>query len=311
MMAATAQPESLIDRLPRVRGRLSAGADLGRVTWFQVGGPAEVLFKPEDTEDLSLFLKDRPRDVPVTIIGVGSNLLVRDGGIPGVVVRLGRAFATIDHREGGITCGAAALDVNVARVAGDVGIAGLEFLSGVPGSIGGALRMNAGAYGKAMNDIVTGATALDDAGRRHELSADDLGFGYRQCKVPQDWIFVEAHLRGEAGNPADIQARMADIKSEREGTQPVRTNTGGSTFKNPDDGIKAWQLIDEAGCRGLRHGGAQISEQHCNFIINDGAATAADIEALGEDVRARVKATSGVELEWEIKRIGVPAGGAS
>ena len=303
-MSAAIQSTNLIDRLPSVRGRLSAGASLAKVTWFGVGGPAEVLFKPADVDDLADFLKHKPEDVPVTILGVGSNLLVRDGGIPGVVIRLGRGFVEIDVINADVICGAGALDGNVALAAMEAGVTGLEFLSGVPGTIGGALRMNAGAYGAEMQNIVVGATALDEEGVLHELSAEQLGFSYRHSAVPKDWIFVQAHLRGHAGQVDDIRARMDDIKQAREDSQPLRTSTGGSTFKNPE-GHKAWQLIDDAGCRGLRIGGAQVSEKHCNFLINHGDATAADIENLGEEVRRRVKEKSGIELEWEIKRIGV------
>ena len=303
-MSAAIQSTNLIDRLASVRGRLSAGASLAKVTWFGVGGPAEVLFKPADVDDLADFLKHKPEDVPVTILGVGSNLLVRDGGIPGVVIRLGRGFVEIDVINADVICGAGALDGNVALAAMEAGVTGLEFLSGVPGTIGGALRMNAGAYGAEMQNIVVGATALDEEGVLHELSAEQLGFSYRHSAVPKDWIFVQAHLRGHAGQVDDIRARMDDIKQAREDSQPLRTSTGGSTFKNPE-GHKAWQLIDDAGCRGLRIGGAQVSEKHCNFLINHGDATAADIENLGEEVRRRVKEKSGIELEWEIKRIGV------
>ena len=304
MNSAAAHSQCLIERLPDVRGRLSVGASLAKVTWFGVGGPAEVLFKPADADDLAHFLKHKPADVPVTVIGVGSNLLVRDGGVPGVVVRLGRGFASILVNKADVIAGAGALDGNVALAAMQASVSGLEFLSGVPGTIGGALRMNAGAYGAEMKDIVVGAVALDGAGNRHELSAEDLGFSYRQSTVPADWIFVEAHLRGFAGQVEDIRARMDDIRLAREDSQPLRTSTGGSTFKNPE-GHKAWQLIDQAGCRGLRIGGAQISEKHCNFLINHGTATAHDIESLGEEVRKRVKVTSGIDLTWEIRRIGV------
>jgi len=308
MTSAAAQSEQLIERLPEVRGRLSAGASLAKVTWFGVGGPAEVLFKPADMDDLAHFLKHKPADIQVTVIGVGSNLLVRDGGVPGVVVRLGREFASIMVNKADVIVGAGALDGNVALAAMQASVSGLEFLSGVPGTIGGALRMNAGAYGAEMKDIVVGAVALDGEGNRHELSADDLGFSYRKSTVPADWIFVEAHLRGFAGQVDDIRARMDDIRLAREDSQPLRTSTGGSTFKNPE-GHKAWRLIDEAGCRGLRVGGAQVSEKHCNFLINHGTATAHDIETLGEEVRKRVKETSGVELTWEIRRIGIRNGG--
>lgn len=307
-MAAAVYAETLIERLPNVRGRLSANASLAKVTWFGVGGPAEVLFKPADADDLAHFLKRKPLDVPVTVIGVGSNLLVRDGGVPGVVVRLGREFASILVNKADVMVGAGALDGNVALAAMQANVSGMEFLSGVPGTIGGALRMNAGAYGAEMKDIVVGAVALDGKGERHELSAEDMGFSYRQSSVPGDWIFIEAHLRGHAGQSQDIQGRMDDIKLSREDSQPLRTSTGGSTFKNPD-GHKAWELIDAAGCRGMRVGGAQVSEKHCNFLINHGEATAADIENLGEEVRRRVKDHSGIELTWEIRRVGVPTKG--
>lgn len=308
MAARRIDSDRLIDRLPPVRGRLTENAPLAKITWFRVGGPAEVMFRPVDAEDLAGFLAGRPADVPVTVVGVGSNLLVRDGGVPGVVVRLGRAFSDILVDEDVITAGAAALDLNVARVALDVGLAGLEFLSGIPGTIGGALRMNAGAYGAEISDVAIDARALDGAGRFHTLTPAGLGFGYRRSAVPVDWIFVAARLRGTEGQPAALYRRMEEIRQARESTQPIRTRTGGSTFANPA-GAKAWQLIDQAGCRGLRIGGAQVSEQHCNFLINTGDATAADLEALGEEVRRRVFETSGVRLEWEIRRIGVAANG--
>lgn len=308
-MNAVAETETrLIERLPPVRGRLSAGGLLSRVTWFRVGGPAEVLFKPADLDDLSLFLAERPSDVPVTVLGVGSNLLVRDGGVRGVVIRLGRAFAGIKVEGDTLVAGAGALDVNVAQAAFEAGLGGLEFLSGIPGTMGGALRMNAGAYGCELRDVLISAKAIDGAGVVHALSVEDMGFGYRRCGVPADWIFIEARLRGRADDKAEIARRMAEIKAAREGSQPVRSRTGGSTFRNPD-GHKAWELIDHAGCRGLRVGDAEVSDKHCNFLINRGEATAADLEGLGEEVRRRVKADSGVELQWEIKRIGEPSPG--
>jgi len=310
MMPAIRPPEqSLIDRLPPVRGRLSEAAPLDRITWFRVGGPAEVMFRPADREDLLAFLAAKPADVPVTVIGVGSNLLVRDGGVPGVVLRLGRGFAEVSAEGTAVTCGASALDLNVATAAKIAGIAGLEFLSGVPGTIGGALRMNGGAYGTETKDVVAWAEAADPQGQVHRMSPDELGFSYRKSSVPEDWIFLGAELRGHQDDPAAIAGRMAKIQQAREDSQPIRTRTGGSTFKNPP-GQKAWELIDRAGCRGLAVGGAMVSEKHCNFLINTGEATAADLEALGEEVRKRVRAESGVELEWEIRRIGVP-GGAS
>jgi UDP-N-acetylmuramate dehydrogenase len=298
--------QHLIDRLPEVRGRLTANAPLANVTWFRVGGPAEVMFKPADADDLSAFLAGCPADVPVTVIGVASNLLVRDGGVPGVVIRLGRAFVDITVNGSEITAGAAALDLNVANAARDASIAGLEFLSGIPGTIGGALRMNGGAYGRELSDVVVSAAAIDRSGKRHNLSREDLGLSYRHSDVPEDWIFTSAVLRGTPGDHAEISRRMHEISASRAESQPVRARTGGSTFANPP-GEKAWALIDRAGCRGLMIGGAQVSEKHCNFLLNLGTATADDLEALGEDVRRRVHETSGIELRWEIRRIGIPA----
>lgn len=296
----------LIERLPKVRGRVSENAPLSGVTWFRVGGPAEIMFRPADRDDLASFLAGLPRDVPVTVIGVGSNLLVRDGGVPGVVVRLGRGFADIEAKGLQVSAGAAVLDINVARMAADAGLAGLEFLSGIPGTVGGALRMNAGAYGRELVDVVIEAEALDRTGRLHKLDKKGLGLSYRHSDVPQDWIFTAALLQAEAGEPAAIRARLNEIQAAREASQPIRSRTGGSTFANPA-GHKAWQLIDQAGCRGLRIGGAQVSEKHTNFLINTGNATAADIETLGETVRRRVREASGIELRWEIQRIGVGA----
>ena len=319
MMAAARMTPSLVDRLPRVRGRLTVDAPLDRITWFRVGGPAEVMFRPADVDDLAHFLAERPEDVPITVIGVGSNLLVRDGGVPGVVIRLGGPFAAIEveHANGRalVKAGAGALDLNVALTAADAGIAGLEFLSGIPGTIGGALRMNGGAYGADMAAVVRAAEALDGEGRRHQLRANELGFTYRHSAVPDDFIFVGATLEGQSGEPSAIKARMTAIQEERAASQPIRTRTGGSTFTNPTDpkaqGKRAWELIDAAGCRGLRRGGAQVSEKHCNFLINTGEATAAELEALGEEVRRRVLEMSGVLLEWEIRRIGVPRSAAT
>lgn len=304
----TAARPPLIDRLPALRGRMSADYDLAKVTWFRVGGPADVMVRPADADDLATFLAGKPEDVPVTVIGVGSNLLVRDGGVPGVVLRLGRGFTDIRVEDELIHCGAVALDLNVAQMARDAGLGGLEFLSGIPGTIGGALRMNAGAYGTEIKDVLVSCTALDATGGRHSLTPDQMGLGYRRCEVPGDWIFTGATLRGRRDDAAAIAARMDDIKQARDGSQPVRTRTGGSTFANPP-GQKAWELIDRAGCRGLRKGGAQVSELHCNFLVNLGDATAADLEDLGEEVRRRVRENSGVELRWEIRRIGLRAGG--
>jgi UDP-N-acetylmuramate dehydrogenase len=306
---AAQQSTPLIDRLPAVRGRLTANAPLSGITWFRVGGPAEVMFRPADRDDLLDFLKVKPADVPVTVLGVASNVLIRDGGLPGVTLRLGRGFAEVTAEGSDILCGAAVLDVNVARSAKQAGIAGLEFLSGVPGTIGGALRMNAGAYGKETKDVLVWAEAADAAGEVHRLSNAELKFAYRRSALPEDWVCLGARLAGVSGDPAAIDARMKEIQDQRADSQPIRSRTGGSTFKNPP-GYKAWQLIDAAGCRGLTIGGAMVSEKHCNFLINTGEATAADLENLGVEVRRRVKAASGVELDWEIKRLGLPAGGA-
>jgi UDP-N-acetylmuramate dehydrogenase len=301
----------LIDRLPPVRGELEAEAPLDRETWFRVGGPAEVLFRPADRDDLVAFMAAKPADVAVTAIGFGSNLLVRDGGVRGVVVRFGRGFAGIDVAGEAVSAGAGAADVAVSAAARDAGLGGLEFLSGIPGTIGGALRMNAGAYGREVKDVFVSAEAVDGAGRVHDLGAAAMGFGYRHCGVDESWLFTAAVLRGQRDDRAAIAQRMAAIRQAREESQPLRTRTGGSTFANPP-GRKAWQLIDEAGCRGLSVGGAEVSSKHANFLINTGDATAADIETLGEMVRARVKARTGIDLAWEIRRIGdpVPAAGA-
>jgi UDP-N-acetylmuramate dehydrogenase len=291
--------------LPPVRGSLTHGAPLKDLVWFRAGGPAEILFRPADLDDLADFLAARPADLPVSVIGVGSNLLVRDGGVLGVVVRLSSAFGKIETDGLRVRAGAAALDGAVARAAADAGIAGLEFLRGVPGTIGGALRMNAGCYGSEIKDVFVEATAIDGKGNKIKLSAADMAFEYRKARgAAEDLIFVEAVFEGREDNSVDIRARMDELSASREAAQPIKSKTGGSTFKNPP-GHKAWQLIDQAGCRGLKIGGAQVSEKHTNFLINTGDATAADLEALGEEVRKRVKENSGVTLEWEIKRVGV------
>jgi UDP-N-acetylmuramate dehydrogenase len=294
----------LKSRLPNLRGRLLANQPLNEFTWFRVGGPAQVLFMPEDENDLAYALRNLPNDIPVTMIGAGSNLIVRDGGVPGVVIRLGRGFNEVTvEPENRLRAGAAMLDVMVARAAQKAAIAGLAFLSGIPGTIGGALRMNGGAYGGETKDILIEARGVDRAGNLRSFGNAEMGFAYRHCGVAEDVIFTSALLQGRAGDPAQIAAEMAAIKDKREASQP-RNRTGGSTFKNPP-GQSAWKLVDEAGCRGLIVGDAQVSELHSNFLINRGHASAADIETLGETVRARVKAHCGVELEWEIKRIGV------
>jgi len=304
-MMPARQPLSLIDRLPKVRGRLVAEAPLAANTWFRVGGPAEVLFRPADMADLTDFLATKPAEVPVTVIGVASNLLVRDGGVPGVVIRLGRPFADVAVKDDQVYAGAGALDANVAESCAQAGLGGLEFLSGVPGTIGGALRMNAGAYGAEIKDVLSGAAVIDGAGRHLVVTPAELDLSYRRCGAPADWVFLHATLRGVPDDPAVVAARIADIQARRQATQPIRNRTGGSTFANPP-GHKAWQLIDQAGCRGLVRGDAMVSELHTNFLINRGHATAADIEGLGEEVRRRVFDLSGVTLEWEIKRIGRP-----
>ncbi len=291
-------------KAPQVRGRLLANQSLAELTWFRVGGPAQVLFMPEDEADLAGFLKALPADIPVIVVGLGSNLIVRDGGIPGVVVRLGRGFNDVKVDGLRIISGPAVPDVKVARAAQEAGIGGLSFMRGIPGAVGGALRMNGGAYGGETKDVLVAARAVDRAGQIHVLSNADMHYTYRHCGAPEDFIFTEATFEGRAGDPTVIAAEMDKITESREATQPIKSRTGGSTFKNPP-GHKAWQLIDQAGCRGLVVGGAQVSELHCNFLINQGTATAADIETLGETVRKRVKDSSGVDLEWEIKRIGV------
>ncbi len=309
MMAAAQIMPSLIDRLPRIRGRYNEDVPLGQSTWFKVGGDAEVVFRPADENDLADFFVNKPADVPITVIGVGSNLLVRDGGIPGVVIRLGREFAGVSVDGELLSAGAGGLDLNVALSAEEASLSGMEFLSGVPGTIGGALRMNAGAFGSEIKDIVRSVRALDEAGQFHQLTVAELGFGYRHCSVPESWIFLSAVLRGHTEARSVIYQRMLDIEKARKENQPVGMPTGGSTFANPGDraadGARAWELIDRAGCRGLKRGGAMISELHCNFMINTGGATATDLEELGEEVRKRVRQATGVTLEWEIRRIGM------
>ena len=290
-------------RMPELRGRLLANQSLGEFTWFRVGGPAQVFFMPDDENDLAYFLRNLPPEIPITVIGAGSNLIVRDGGVPGVVIRLGRGFNDVKVENHRVIVGTAMLDVMVAREAQAAGVAGLAFLSGIPGTIGGALRMNGGAYGGETKDILIEARGVDRQGNVRTFSNGDMGFSYRHCGVPDDVIFTTAVLQGRAGMPDEIAAEMAAIKKKRDASQP-RNRTGGSTFKNPP-GHSAWKLVDDSGCRGLTIGGAQVSELHSNFLINLGGASAADIETLGETVRQRVKTHSGVDLDWEIKRVGV------
>ena len=297
-------------RAPKLRGRLIANAPIAEATWFRVGGPTEALFSPADEDDLAYVLAALPREIPVTTIGLGSNLIVRDGGISGLVIRLGgRAFGAVEIMDGSrIVAGAATPDQYVAKAAAMAGVDGLAFLRGVPGSIGGALVMNAGAHGGEIKDVLIEARGIDrPTGAKCVFSNADMGFSYRHSLAPDDVVFTSALFQGRPGEPKAIEAEMERITRAREASQPIREKTGGSTFKNPP-GMKAWELIDKAGCRGLLLGGAQVSTLHCNFLINLGGATAADLEALGEEVKRQVLETSGVALEWEIKRIGAPLG---
>ena len=298
---------ALLAAAPDLRGRLLPNVKLSELTWLRAGGPAQLLFTPAGEEDLAYFLSHCPPDMPVTVIGVGSNLLVRDGGVPGVVIRLGRGFNETEKLERTrIRAGAAVPDVRLSQAAAIAGIAGLAFYRGIPGTVGGALRMNAGAHGGETKDFLVEARAIDRSGALHIFDNAGMGFTYRHCALPSDYIFTQAIFEGTPGDPAKIQKAMQDVAEYREANQPIKSRTGGSTFKNPP-GHSAWKLIDAAGCRGLRVGGAHMSGMHCNFLINDGGATAAEIERLGELVRERVLANSGIMLEWEIKRIGIPA----
>ncbi len=299
--------KEIVEAMPHLKGRLTEDAPLARLSWFRTGGPADLLFEPADEADLIEFLRHLPGNMPITIIGVGSNLLVRDGGVEGVVIRLGRGFAGIETRANLVKAGAAAMDVHVARFCADKALAGLEFLVGVPGTIGGAVKMNAGAYGREISDVFEHAHAVDLLGHVHEFTSEDLKFAYRKSSITDNMIILSASFRASSGGVDDIKARMNEITTSRQGSQPIGTRTGGSTFKNPE-GYKAWELIDQAGCRGMRIGDAQISEKHCNFLINHGDASAADIEALGEKARIAVKEKTGVELQWEVRRIGRPVG---
>ncbi len=311
VLAAMHPPASLADALPPLRGRVQAGAALGPATWFRVGGPAELLVRPADADDLCALLAALPLEIPVIAIGAASNLIVRDGGVHGVVLRLARGFSDIAVEADGMVVGAAALDMTVAEQAAAAGLAGLEFLSGIPGSIGGAVAMNAGAYGGDIAGCLDWADIVTRDGQLVRLAASRLALAYRHAALPAGGIVARARLRATPGDAGLIAARMAAIRANREATQPTRARTGGSTFRNPPSsaagGMKAWELIDAAGGRGLTQGGAAVSEKHCNFLLNTGHATAADIEGLGETLRARVLASSGVSLEWEIRRIGVPA----
>ncbi len=296
-------------KLPDLRGRLVANAPLSDFTWFRVGGPAQLLYTPADEADLAYFFKHLPDGLPVTVIGLGSNLLVRDGGIPGVVIRLGRGFGGIEIEDSiRLRAGCAVPDVKVSRAAADAGISGLAFYRGIPGGIGGALRMNGGAHGRETCEVLVEARAVDRAGNIHTLTVDDMNYSYRHCGAPADYIFTQALFQGEAGERDKILAEMEGVAEYREQAQPIKARTGGSTFKNPP-GESAWKLIDAAGCRGFQIGGAKVSEKHCNFLINEGGASSSDIEELGETVRSRVKDMSGIELEWEIRRLGIASNG--
>lgn len=305
--------ENLIDRLPFVKGSYRELSDLSKINWFRVGGKAEVLFRPADIDDLQYFLKNKPKDVPVTPIGVGSNLLVRKGGIRGVVIRLGRGFSEIKVVGDIVVAGAAALSPNVARTCmiedeNGMGIEGMEFLSGIPGTIGGALAMNAGCYGREVMDILVEAEAVDEKGKMHKIKCEDMGFSYRCNSISPGWIFTGAVFKGKKAPVHLVEDKIREMSKHRHDTQPDGAGTSGSTFKNPDqsvcEGKKAWQLIDEAGCRGLQIGGAKVSEKHCNFFMNTGNATADDIEKLGAEVSRRVREKFGITLEWEIRKIG-------
>ncbi|MBU6149648.1 MAG: UDP-N-acetylmuramate dehydrogenase, partial [Verrucomicrobia bacterium] len=292
--------------LPKVRGRYLENVSLAKYTWFKVGGNAEILFKPADLSDLQSFLKQKNPKIPVALLGMGSNVLIRSSGISGVVIKLGRGFSKISLKDEVILdVEAGVLDRNIALTAAEYGLGGLEFLSGIPGTLGGALRMNAGAYASEIKDVVEKALALDPSGNLHHLSVNDLKMSYRSCGLPEDWIFVGAWLKGIKGDASLIKKNILEIMMRREETQPIRTRTGGSTFANPE-GVKAWELIDSAGCRGLRRGGAQVSEKHCNFLINTGDATSEDLEALAEEVQDRVLKSSGILLKWEIRCLGNP-----
>lgn len=303
-----------IPDLPPVRGRITENAPLGAMGWFKTGGTADVLFKPADKEDLVQFLQNLPTDIPVQSFGVMSNCIIRDGGVRGVTIRLPREFTQIETEGTQVKAGSLALDASVAKAAAEAGIAGLEFFSGIPGTIGGALRMNAGCYGTETKDVLVSAEALDRQGNLHTMTPDDMGMAYRHTETPADYIFLGALFQGTEGDPAIIQKHMDEIRERRENSQPIRERTGGSTFANPDattlsqaglpEDKKVWQLIDESGCRGLMVGGAQMSEKHANFMINTGNATANDLENLGEEVRKRVADKFGITLRWEIKRIG-------
>ena len=307
-MAVRRQGHDLISRLPSVRGRYAENADLAGLTWFRVGGAADIIFQPADVDDLAVFLSACPVEIPRQVLGNASNILIRDGGVRGVVIRLGEGFNQVQIESDSVIAGCGALDVNLARLCKDQAIVGFEFLRGIPGTVGGGLRMNGGAYGREFGDILVWAEAIDGIGRKYHIDAEHLDLSYRHCGAPEDWIFTTAGFKAERGSPDEIRSQMRRVARDRRYSQPINARTGGSAFKNPDaenpNGMKAWELIDQAGCRGLIRGGAKVSELHCNFLINNGDATAADLEGLGEEVRRRVHAHSGVMLQWEVCIIG-------
>ncbi len=306
-------PPPWLQYIEGIRGRVRLQVSLAESVWFRVGGPADILFRPADVADLQHFLTQKPAEIPVCVLGLGSNVLVRDGGIPGVVIRLGRGFVGIKPEGTTLLAGAATPDAQVAQAACEQSLAGLEFLSGIPGTMGGAVAMNAGAYGSEIADVLESVEAISLTGERRVFEASEMGFSYRHQTLGHEWIFTAARLKGTPGDKAEIAARMREIEEKRSTTQPIRTRTGGSTFQNPSaaeaGGKKAWELIEAAGCRGMREGGAMVSKQHCNFMENTGHATACELERLGENVRAKVKAQSGIDLTWEIQRLGIQATG--
>ncbi|MEE2745459.1 MAG: UDP-N-acetylmuramate dehydrogenase [Pseudomonadota bacterium] len=305
-MARTIRNPRLIQLLPKVRGVLSENVNLAKLTWFRVGGPAEVFFRPADELDLKNFLEGTPEEIPITILGVCSNLLIRDGGIPGVTIRLGHGFNRLVASDNTITSGAAVSNLKIANFALDKGLTGLEFLSGIPGSLGGSIRMNAGAYGSEIKDYIQNVRMISRAGVPSEVIVSKLDFGYRKCNITSEQIFLEATLKGRPSAKSKIRQKLDQVKSFRNLNQPIKLSTGGSTFVNPPEAA-AWELIEKAGCRGLTRGDAKVSEKHCNFLINLGNATAEELEELGEDIRSRVYECSGIKLEWEIIRVGIRA----
>ena len=296
-------PNDTLNILPKINGIYRKDVSLAPITWFRAGGKAEFIYKPSDSEDLKKFLRTKSKEIPYFVLGVGSNVIIRDEGFLGVVIRLGKGFNNIALHSGYLDVGASVLDSSVAKIAGAEGLQDLAFLCGIPGTIGGGLRMNAGCYGSEIKDVLEAAFAIDHNGQLQTLTVNDMGFGYRKCMIPDDWIFIGARFRAKVSNKQSVQSYIKEIISKRENTQPIRAKTGGSTFANPE-GYKAWELIDKAGCRGMKFGGAQVSEKHCNFLINTDEATASDLENLGEIVKRKVLEVTGIELHWEIHRLG-------